>query len=389
MNPDQQSQDVFPFGIYGGSTTAYGINHFNYSALASLGIQFIYVSSANVAKLEEARILARANRMQIILNAVPFLAMSEPTRQNIISLLQTYDDVFLGMLCCDEPHLIKGNNEQYLSQADNILRTIKNYFPSKINFIDYFPNYATHDQVFNDGKPGELTEEEYELYVQLVASIPTPIICGDFYTAGDNYHKPYWLNYLRIMRRASVKFNKPIWQFALCSKHGGYPIVTKADLKFSIYINMMFGAQAIIWYLYGDYDDGVRHYSHGLFDTDGNTTSLYLDMQDLLTGEAKNYGSLFKNATITDVELYTVESEEMPDHVKEIVDGEAIVTNFTKGGTPYIAIFGYTDTTVRLYSNYRRKVNSDLSITILPLRLNNSFDVLSGDLLIFEAVTHV
>ncbi|MBR3734079.1 MAG: hypothetical protein IKN22_06095, partial [Bacteroidaceae bacterium] len=63
--------------------------------------------------------------------------------------------------------------------------------------------------------------------------------------------------------------------------------------------------------------------------------------------------------------------------------------NFTKGGTPYIAIFGYTDTTVRLYSNYRRKVNSDLSITILPLRLNNSFDVLSGDLLIFEAVTHV
>ena len=65
------------------------------------------------------------------------------------------------------------------------------------------------------------------------------------------------------------------------------------------------------------------------------------------------------------------------------------VLNFTKGGTPYIAIFGYTDTTVRQYSNYRRKVNSDLSITILPLRLNNSFDVLSGDLLIFEAVTHV
>lgn len=387
MNPNQQSQDVFPFGIYGGYAPTYGITHFNYAALAALGIKFIYVNWIELTRLEEAMALAQANGIQIILNGVRFFNKSESDRQAVIDVLQTYDDVFIGMLCCDEPHLIKGNQDRYLSQADHILRTINDYFPNKINIIDCFPNYATHDQIFNDGKSGDLTQEEYDLYIQLVASIPTPIICGDHYAAG-NTHKSYWLDYLRTIRRASLKFNKPVWQFALCSKHLSYPIVTKQDLQFSIYINMMFGAQAIIWFLYGDYNYGNLHYSHGLFDTSGNTTSLYTDMQDLLTGEAKNYGSLFKNSTITDVELYTPESEEMPSHVKEIVEGEAVITNFTKGNTPYIAIFGFTDATVKLYSNYRRKVNSDLTITILPLRLNNSFEVSSGELIILEAVPH-
>lgn len=382
--------DIFQFGMYAGA-----VSNINFQALLDMGINFVYVNTIDVATcINQAKNLEpTGSKIQVIFKGDRIFNLSESTRQNVITTLQAEIDTFTGLWCSDEPHLYNRGEDNHLSVADYYIREANRTFTNKTNFINCFPNYAKNWQIFGEGTHDIVSDEDYNFYVNMIASTPTSILCGDFYGTLEYKHGDgtnLWPKYLIKMRELSLKYDKELWQIAICSEHNNYRNLTMQDYRLSIYLNMLFGAQAIIWFKYQD----ATGYSNSPFDRNGQPQSAYYIMQNLLTGEAASYGSLIKGASILNVGFYQL-GDEMPSHVREVTSGMVVISNFTKGENEFLAVLGYLTPSqlsssdnseiisFKIYSNYRKVVNDDLSITTLPVRLQNSFEILPGELKIF------
>lgn len=383
-----QYSDIFLFGLYiKGSSIP-----IDYENIYKMGIDFIYVYGGATNIMESTLLSAKNNNLRIVFDGIPF---AKNYTQEQINTITEYQNSFMGFFCHDEPHLFNTkqttDNEYYntLSETDNCIRTVIKIINSSIDISDKFfftnclPNYANYKQIFGEESSTTiLTSTDYNYYLNLIASTPTTILCGDFYIPGNitDKQRRLWQAYLKSMFSVSKKYQKPLWQFAKCSFKGEKRNIDIQSYRFSIYLNMIFGAESIIWFKY--YDEG--NYWGSPFQKNGAiNNTVYNNLKTLLTGEAKNYGSLFKNSSILDVDFYTKESI-LPKRFKEIYDGTIIVSHFTKEEHEFMAIFGFSEnSSFRIASNYHSIIDTDLSINILPLKVQNIFKLNAGDLIVF------
>ena len=86
--------------------------------------------------------------------------------------------------------------------------------------------------------------QNYREYItRFNKEVPLPFLSFDHYPVlGDNVLKAEWYENLEDFSDEARKIGKDFWAFALATKHGPYPVPTRASLRLQLYSNLVYGA---------------------------------------------------------------------------------------------------------------------------------------------------
>jgi len=155
------------------------------------------------------------------------------------------------------------------------LARMKNYLdkrdPSRLKFVNLYPNYANEKQLGTKGAPVRV--RAYEEYVhQFIEVFKPQLLSYDHYhftVKGDRGN--YFLNLAQI-RRAALNAGLPFMVIVqACSWTVNMRIPTGEELRWLTYTTLAYGAQGISHYVYGyrGHDGAMMNLA------DGSPTSLY------------------------------------------------------------------------------------------------------------------
>ncbi|MDO4819628.1 MAG: hypothetical protein Q3994_04530 [Prevotella sp.] len=145
---------------------------------------------------------------------------------------------------------------------------------------------------------GQMSKREYEGYVNKLVKIGVPQICFDYYPITESGLRPLWFYNLEFVRKQSLRTKRPFWGYVLSTAHADYPIPTLGMLRLQVYANLMYGAQAILYFTYWTpHADENFHFRYGPIASDGTKTTTY-DTVSLMNRELRNIRQLFDGATV-------------------------------------------------------------------------------------------
>ena len=134
--------------------------------------------------------------------------------------------------------------------------------------------------------------QNYREYItRFNKEVPLPFLSFDHYPVlGDNVLKAEWYENLEDFSDEARKIGKDFWAFALATKHGPYPVPTRASLRLQLYSNLVYGAQGLQYFTYwtpaGDsfydfcippYGTGIRHCPNFLCGSGTGTSERFRD----------------------------------------------------------------------------------------------------------------
>lgn len=108
--------------------------------------------------------------------------------------------------------------------------------------------------------------QNYREYItRFNKEVPLPFLSFDHYPVlGDNVLKAEWYENLEDFSDEARKIGKDFWAFALATKHGPYPVPTRASLRLQLYSNLVYGAQGLQYFTYWTpAGDSFYDYQHG------------------------------------------------------------------------------------------------------------------------------
>ncbi|HOE62252.1 MAG TPA: hypothetical protein PKW18_01550 [Candidatus Sumerlaeota bacterium] len=193
-----------------------------------------------------------------------------------------------GYLLKDEP-----------SAADfkNLARKVeknRERYPGKLSFINLYPNYA------NSGMLGKNT---YEKYISDFMKIVNPdVLCMDHYPIfrPDGDGRDLYCSNLETMRKYSLKFNIPFWNFFNVMPYGSHTDPTEAQIRWQIYTSLAYGAKGVLYFCYFTPTGDEFPKGGAIIAIDGTQTHHY-DEALRINGELKNLGAVIMQLTSTDV----------------------------------------------------------------------------------------
>ena len=300
-------QDHFDFGLYAHTAWfSFPTRRIPYAEIKAMGIDFVYEQLGVPYEISEALQEAKKAGIKVLLNG--YYNVYKIAKSSLKTLLEKLTDseenkgAFMGVLAYDEPHLeANGKDNADLTWIkEHIIDKYKECTDKGVCFLNCLPNYARQSQVL-DGTylPSEeyVDLDTYRDYVTQCAKI-SDVVCGDFYGPFEGKKKDLWIPYLKVMREVSRALNKPMWQFVSCTKQGGAVEPTEEVLKHRIILNLMYGAQSIIFFKMLDYNSTSSPY------TTGTTKSPTYDMLKNILAEnsdLRKLASLFKNAAVSNI----------------------------------------------------------------------------------------
>jgi len=161
------------------------------------------------------------------------------TSRNIASLVEEVGahPALLGYFLKDEP------NAREFPGLAIVSRLFLQGTPQRIPYINLYPNYASQ---------GQLGTESYWKYIEdYVTIVNPPIISYDHYALMENepLREGYFDN-LEVIRRASIKYNRPFWNVVLSTAHFNYREPSSADIRFQVFTTLAYGGKSISYFTY-------------------------------------------------------------------------------------------------------------------------------------------
>ena len=191
--------------------------------------------------------------------------------------------------------------------------------------------------------------QNYREYItRFNKEVPLPFLSFDHYPVlGDNVLKAEWYENLEDFSDEARKIGKDFWAFALATKHGPYPVPTRASLRLQLYSNLVYGAQGLQYFTYWTpAGDSFYYYQHGPIGLDGKRTEVY-DLVKDMNAEIRSIAGIFLGAKVLSVRHTgsviprgTTRLTTLPEKVK-VLDTHGygtIISLLENGGKKYLAI---------------------------------------------------
>lgn len=167
--------------------------------------------------------------------------------------------------------------------------------------------------------------KSYKEYVtRFNEEVPLQFLSFDHYPVlGNNVLKEEWYENLEDFSEVARNAGKDFWAFALATKHGPYPLPTKAALRLQLYSDLAYGAQGLQYFTYWTPSgDSFYDYQFGPIGLDGKRTEIY-DLVKGMNAEIYNIAGIFKGAKVlsvrhtgTKIPRGTVRLTTLPENVK-------------------------------------------------------------------------
>ena len=298
---------------------------------------------------------AAAHGMKVIL--YNGLVIHEP--EKIVPLIKDHEALWQYLLA-DEPKMKQWN------ELNKMQERIRRFDPKAKCFINLLPN--TGKELLKS-----IGVKSYPEYLREYSKIEQPQICYDFYPVHKGaLRNDIWYPILEDIRRESLRTGKPFWAYVLCVPHSIYPTPTLGHLRLQCYVNLAYGAQGIIYFSYSTPEPvGSNDFHDGPLLRNGKKGPTY-NLVKKMNAELKPVASLFWQSKVTGIEH------------RKCIDGEALVSHFTKDGVRYTCYVNKSadrDVTVGLPSDrYLVRIRKNLE----PEPLKTVYTLSAGDILILR-----
>ncbi len=284
-----------------------------------------------------------------------------------------------GYFLADEPSY---SDLQTVRNNNNAIARVDGKHPCVVNLHPYYDER----QFKNIGA------QTYGQYIQAAANLGMPQISFDYYPVTKGGLRDGWFRNLSEVRAVCRKMNLDLWGFVLTVPHGDYPQPTLAALRLQAYVNLAYGAKALVYFTYKTPTDKNYDFHDAPVNADGKKSRTYY-LVKTLNAELKTVSSLFANATILrighlvkipDGEQKAVCPKQLDSLVVEGKKG-ALVSEFTSGNNRYVAVVNkdYTDSML-LRVKAKSATVRHISKKLQQERLAASYTVSPGDVAIFK-----
>lgn len=209
-------------------------------------------------------------------------------------------DACWGFLMRDEP-----NAAQFPALASQVEQNRKVH-PGKLSYINLFPNYANAGQM---GKPS------YEEYVaSFMETVHPDVLSMDYYPLfkPDADGRDGYCGNLEVMRKYSLKYDVPFWNFFNIMPYGPHTDPTESQVQWQIYTSLAYGAKGVLYFCYFTPRGGEFPKGGAIIRADGSRTRHYEEAKRI-NAELKNLGATLMQLTSTGV--YRISPKDNPSEI--------------------------------------------------------------------------
>lgn len=348
-------KDHFDFGLYCNTAWYYfKEKHIPYEEIKNMGIDYVYEQPTDITAMKKFLNLAKEAGLKMLFSG--YENVYNIADSSLKKFLSNVSEAFIGIIAYDEPHLNQSSpsDKAYLEWIkENIIDKFRTLGGKSKSIINCLPNYARASMIDNGTYDASTPYVDMDTYIEYVTKCAklSDVVMGDFYGPYNNSKEDLWIPYLQVMKEISSAYNKPMWQFISCTKQGGSLEPTEDRLKYRIYLNLMFGAQSMIFFKMLDYNSTDSPYKTSLTKSD-----TYYTIQKLLTenSEVRKLTSLFKNATVNNIKI-----DKENSIIKSILK---------KNNHSYVCIFALDNTTIK-EDNIKYSVSLDGTLVKMETNL--------------------
>ncbi len=239
---------------------------------------------------------------------------------------------FSGYFIADEPSYA---DLYHIKEKINAIAKVDRKHACCINLHPYY----------NANQFRNIGSQTYQQYLEASANLGMPQLSFDYYPITYSGLRDGWFGNLSMVRNICRKKQKCFWGFVLTVPHGDYPKPTLATLRLQSYVNLVYGAKALVYFTYMTFYDKNYDFHDAPLDIEGKKTKTYYLVRSL-NRELKSISKLFSGAVITNVgHLVKVPSGEQkapcPQQLSRlVVAGKkgAVVSQFLCGRNKYLAV---------------------------------------------------
>lgn len=309
------------------------INDQEFQWVRDAGFNVISMSQ-NMANLDSTLVLASKYKLYVTAN---IWGREHPG--NMKKILDRYaaDPYIWGVAIWDEP------NASQFEKFGKIMDEVSAYRPLQNGFINLLPEVSAT----------QLGAPDYRTYVEeYIRTVNPPFLSYDCYPVKVNgngviYIDPNFFNTLEIISDMAEKSYRPFWGFILSCKTRLYPQPRQEYLKFQIYSNLAYGAQALSYFTYGapDFGDG-QEFSDSPIDANGRRSYVWNIVRDVNL-ELRSLQHVFLGASKVDVSFTgrelpkgTKPLKTLPPPFRMLESGEegVLVSHLKNGTSEYLLI---------------------------------------------------
>ena len=267
-------KDVMPIGGWCSPTGSY-ITDEQYAILKQSGLNSIYGlyetynnnkadvdKSLSYSKNNGVVYLARDNSLGVLLD--------EP------ELLQTRMDYYdaypncQGLFVADEP------GADQFSSLGQIVRTMRQYYPSKLVYTNAFPIYASANQLEGVSSGGTM---DYDTYLEkYMTEIQPDILSYDYYPFDGAAPKVTNAYFTQLYKSATVanRHKVPFLPFIQACEWGGSTRVpTEGELDWSVSTSLVYGAKGLQYFCYFQPSEFDASFGGCFINKSGQKTAIY------------------------------------------------------------------------------------------------------------------
>lgn len=272
------------------------------------------------------------------------------------------------------------------------LQTIKNNKEAIAKVDSKHPCVVNLHPYYDEKQFKNIGSQTYRQYLQAVANLGMPQVSFDYYPVTKSGLRDGWFGNLSEVRSLCQNMGLSFWGFVLTVPHGKYPQPTLASLRLQAYVNLLYGAKALVYFTYKTPSDKNYDFHDAPVNADGKKTKTYY-LVKTLNAELKTISALFAKAVVLRVgHLVKIPNGEQKAVCPKLLDSlvvegkkGALVSEFTSGKSRYLAVVNkdYVDNMrLRIKSKTQgvRYVNKKLQ----QENLVGQYIVKPGDVAIFK-----
>jgi len=205
-----------------------------------------------------------------------------------------------GFLMKDEP-----NAAQFPALA-SLVQKNRSVHPGKLSYINLLPNYANADQ---------LGKSSYDEYVAgFMDTVHPDVLSMDYYPLfkPDADGRDGYCGNLEVMRKYSLKYDVPFWNFFNIMPYGPHTDPTESQVRWQIYTSLAYGAKGALYFCYFTPQGGEFPKGGAIIRVDGSRTR-HFEEAKRINAELKNLGQTLMQLTSTGV--YRISPKDNPSDI--------------------------------------------------------------------------
>jgi len=312
-----------------------GLTEQRFKELKEAGFTHSFSESfTNNNMMEKALNLAEQTGLKLII-ATPELAKEpEKTVQRFMKHPAT-----AGYFLRDEPSTAD------FEELGKWAKRIQAIDPDRYCYLNLFPDYAPLEV---------LKAKSYWDYVdRFDKEVNLPLLSFDYYPIvvdadGKTQVRESLFNTLETFLKKSQQVHKPVWAFALATAHDPYPIPNMIHLRFQMFTNLAYGAQALQYFTFWTpKNNPTWNFHHGPIDKNNKRTEVY-DYIKTLNKEIQGLSPVFLGANVLSVQhtgekipMNTQSLSSLPKPVKSLKttgSNGAIVSHLENGNREFLIL---------------------------------------------------